>query len=158
LRERAAVEAERASAKLAQAILAREHLGEVLEGVVTGVTSFGVFVMITSLSCEGLLHIRDLDDDYYIFDEQRMRLFGRRNKRTLAFGSVLTVKIAKVDVDKRMIDLQLGASDVQRPASKAERPASKEERPASDVQHPKSKRPKAKRTGSNRPKRRTRES
>jgi ribonuclease R len=165
LRERAAVEAERASAKLAQAILAREHLGEVLEGVVTGVTSFGVFVMITSLSCEGLLHIRDLDDDYYIFDEQRMRLFGRRNKRTLAFGSVLTVKIAKVDVDKRMIDLQLDSSGVRRqssvdssPAPKAERPKAKEERPASDVQHPKAKRPKSKRTGSNRPKRRTRES
>lgn len=122
LRERHAVEAERASAKLAQAILAREHLGEVFEGVVTGVTSFGVFVMITELSCEGLLHIRDLGDDYYVFDEQRMRLFGRRTKRTLQFGSELTIKIAKVDVDKRMIDLQLEASDVRRPATEKKRP------------------------------------
>lgn len=143
LRERAAVEAERASAKLAQAILAREHVGEVFEGVVTGVTSFGVFVMITELSCEGLLHIRDMDDDYYVFDEQRMRLFGRRNKRTLQFGSELTIKIAKVDVDKRMIDLHLETSkDVRRPASK-ERPTSEKKRPTS---------------GGRRPKRRSRES
>lgn len=129
LRERAAVEAERASAKLAQAILAREHVGEVFEGVVTGVTSFGVFVMITELSCEGLLHIRDMDDDYYVFDEQRMRLFGRRNKRTLQFGSELTIKIAKVDVDKRMIDLHLETSGVQRPAAEKKRPSSGGRRP-----------------------------
>ena len=105
--EREAVDAERASVKLAQTILAREHVGEEYEGYVNGVTSFGVFVMLDGLNIEGLLHIKDLDDDYYLFEEDRFRLVGRRRKRILQFGSRLKVRIARADVEKRLIDLAL---------------------------------------------------
>ncbi len=105
--ERAAVDAERASVKLAQTILAREHVGETFIGYVNGVTSFGLFVMLRGLNVEGLLHIKDLGDDYYLFDESRFRLVGRRTRRVLQFGTELTVKIARADVEKRQIDLGL---------------------------------------------------
>lgn len=105
--ERASIEAERASVKLAQTILAREHLGSDHVGYVTGVATFGVFVTIKDLMIEGLLHIRDIDDDYYIFDEQRMRIYGRRTKRLFRYGSLVRVRIVKANTEKRMIDLAL---------------------------------------------------
>ena len=105
--ERASVEAERASTKLAMVMMAREHLGEVHRGVVTGVTNFGVFVQLDDLLCEGLLHIRDLSDDFYFFDERRWRLVGRRTKRTFQYGTAVHVRIVKANIEKRLIDLHL---------------------------------------------------
>lgn len=107
LTERASVEAERASTKLAQTILAREHVGKDFAGFVSGVTQFGVFITLEELMIEGLLHIRDINDDYYFFDEKKMRLIGRKNKRNFQYGSRVRVRIAKANVDKRMIDLVL---------------------------------------------------
>lgn len=103
--ERMAVEAERASQKLAQVMIARTHLGERHHGYVTGVTNFGIFVTISTLMCEGLLHIRDLRDDFYVFDEKRFRLIGRRNRRIFQYGTELDIVIARTDIDKRLIDL-----------------------------------------------------
>lgn len=107
LTERAAVEAERASVKCAQTILAREHVGSDHVGYVTGVAQFGVFITLQDLMIEGLLHLRDINDDYYIFDEKKMRLFGRKNRRVFRYGSLVRVRIAKANVEKRMIDLVL---------------------------------------------------
>ncbi|MDZ4744385.1 MAG: ribonuclease R [bacterium] len=107
LTERASVDAERASTKLAQTILAREHIGEDFEGIVSGITSFGVFVTIKSLMIEGLLHIRDLTDDYYYFDDKRYRLIGRRNHRVFQFGTIVQVRIVKANIEKRNIDIAL---------------------------------------------------
>ena len=107
LTERAAVEAERASVKCAQAMLAREYIGTDHIGYITGVAQFGVFVTLQDLKIEGLLHMRDINDDYYVFDEKRMRLYGRKNKRVFRYGSLVKVRIAKANVEKRMIDLVL---------------------------------------------------
>jgi ribonuclease R len=115
--ERNAIDAERASQKLAQVMIARERLGQTFDGYINGVTSFGVFVMLDELMIEGLLHIKDLGDDYYIFDERRFRLIGKRTKRVLHMGGRLTVRIANADVDKRTIDL--AAVDDQRRESPA---------------------------------------
>lgn len=104
--ERTSVEAERASIKCAQTILAREHIGKDYVGYITGVTQFGVFVTIEELSIEGLLHIRDLSDDYYVFDERRMRLVGRNSKRVFRYGARMRVRIVRADIKKRMIDLE----------------------------------------------------
>jgi ribonuclease R len=68
-RERVAVEAERASVKVMQVEYIKRHLGDVLEGVIGGVTDFGLFVEINDLLIEGLIKVRDLADDYYLFDE-----------------------------------------------------------------------------------------
>ena len=105
--ERTSVEAERASNKCAQTILAREHIGIDYVGYITGVAQFGVFVTVENLSIEGLLHIRDLSDDYYIFDERRMRLVGRSTRRVFRFGARVRVRIVRADIKKRMIDLEL---------------------------------------------------
>ncbi len=105
--ERTSVEAERASNKCAQTILAREHIGTDYVGYITGVAQFGVFITIEELSIEGLLHMRDLSDDYYVFDERRMRLVGRNSKRVFRYGAHMRVRIVRADIKKRMIDLEL---------------------------------------------------
>jgi ribonuclease R len=107
LTERQSVEAERASTKLAQTILAHEHVGSDHVGYVTGVTQFGVFITLHDLMIEGLLHLRDFDDDYYIFDDRRMRIIGRNSRRVVRYGTQLRVRIVKANIDRREIDLRL---------------------------------------------------
>jgi ribonuclease R len=107
MRERQSVEAERASTKLAQTILAQKSLGHEYNAAVSGVTSFGVFVLLDEVGIEGLLHIRDLTDDYYIFDEKNFQLVGRRRKQHYRIGTRLRVQIIRVNLDKREIDLRL---------------------------------------------------
>ncbi len=106
LQERQAVNAERASIRLASAQLAKRHLGSRIKGTVTSVTSFGLFVLLSSLNIEGLLHIRDLSDDYYYFEEQQFRLVGKRTKQVFRIGSPVYVEIVNVNIDKRQIDLK----------------------------------------------------
>jgi ribonuclease R len=102
--ERQAMEAERASIKLTHTVMASRLVGETFDGTISGVTGFGLFVQIDNIFAEGLLHIRDLNDDYYVFDESNYRLIGRRNKKIFGFGSRIRVKIIKVNMDKRTID------------------------------------------------------
>jgi ribonuclease R len=104
-RERIAVEAERASVKLAQTILASNYLGKEFEGTISGVTSFGLFILLDDIYAEGLLHIRDLYDDFYYFEERNYRLVGRRLKRTFSIGKRIRVKITHVNTEDRKIDL-----------------------------------------------------
>jgi len=105
--ERSAMEAERASVKFTHTVMAKQYVGEEFEGIVTGVTSFGLFVQLERIFSEGLLHIRDMDDDYYIFDEPNYCLIGRSTKQKFSIGQKLRVKITKVNLDKRTIDLIL---------------------------------------------------
>ncbi len=105
--ERNSMEAERASSKLTHALMATNNIGEVLEGIVSGVTSFGLFVTLDKLHGEGLLHIKDLVDDYYIFDEKNYRLIGKRKKKIFSLGTKLKVKIIKANIEKRAVDLAL---------------------------------------------------
>jgi ribonuclease R len=105
LTERHAMEAERASTKLAQTILAQKFIGQEYMGTVSGVKNFGIFVVLDDIYAEGLLNMRDLHDDYYIYDEKRNCLTGRRKKLVFHFGKRIKVKINNVNVDKRKIDL-----------------------------------------------------
>lgn len=111
VQERFAVDAERASSKLAQVLMAQKHVGDVMSGVITGVTSFGVFVLMDDIYAEGLLHIRDLKGDYYTHDEQNFRLIGRRTKEVYSFGKRVQVQIARVQLEKRLIDVRLAPSE-----------------------------------------------
>jgi ribonuclease R len=105
--ERNSMEAERASSKLTHSIMASDKIGEVFEGIVSGVTSFGLFITLDNLYAEGLLHIKDLIDDYYIFDDKNYRLIGRKKKKIFSLGSKLKVKIIKANIEKRSIDLAI---------------------------------------------------
>ena len=102
--ERNAEEAERESVKLKQVEYVKNHVGDTFEGVVSGVTKFGVFVEITDLLVEGLVHVRDMND-YYVYDESTYTLRGESNGKTYRPGDSVTVKVASASVDDREIDL-----------------------------------------------------
>jgi ribonuclease R len=103
--ERNAEEAERESVKLKQVEYVQEHVGDVFEGVVSGVTKFGVFVELTELLVEGLVHVRDMDDDYYVYDESTYTMRGENTGKSYRPGDSVTVEVVGADIDSREIDL-----------------------------------------------------
>jgi ribonuclease R len=105
--ERRSVEAERASQKVAQTLIALQHLGGEFTGTVTGITSYGLFVLLDDIYAEGLCHLRDMDGDYFSFDEKNFRLIGKKTRAVYRFGSRITVQIINVNLRKRQIDLRL---------------------------------------------------
>ena len=85
----------------------REHLGEEYGGVVSSVTSFGIFVTLDAMYVEGLVHITELGGDYYRFDEARQELRGERTGVRYAIGTRVQVQVSRVDLDGRRIDFRL---------------------------------------------------
>lgn len=106
-REKNAADAERASIKYKQVEFMSGMLGEEFEGLVSGVTEWGIFVEIIETKCEGMIRLADLNDDYYEFDQKSFRIIGRNNKRIITLGDKLRVKVIKTDIDRRTIDLDL---------------------------------------------------
>ena len=84
-----------------------KYKGGIFNGRVTGVTSFGLFILLDDLNIEGLLHMSDLGDDYYYFEEAQFRLVGKKTKIVYRIGTTLTVKIINANIDQRQIDLSL---------------------------------------------------
>lgn len=105
--ERKAVNAERYSVKLKQIEYLRNKIGYEFFGVISGVTNFGIFVQLKHNLSEGLIKLSDLDDDYYIYDEKKYSLIGRRTKKTYRLGDTVNVKVARVDTEKKEIDFVL---------------------------------------------------
>jgi len=105
-RERVAMDAERASVKYSQTVLASKLTGKIMNGTISGVTNFGIFVNLDDIFAEGLVHIRDLADDYYLYDEQNFRLIGKTKRKIFQFGDRITVRIMKSNPEKRKIELQ----------------------------------------------------
>ncbi|WP_312305585.1 ribonuclease R [Diaphorobacter nitroreducens] len=85
----------------------REHLGEEYSGVVSAVTSFGIFVTLDALYVEGLVHITELGGEYFKFDEARQELRGERTGIRYAIGARVRVQVSRVDLDGRKIDFRL---------------------------------------------------
>ena len=85
----------------------REHLGEEFSGVVSAVTSFGIFVTLDAMFVEGLVHITELGGEYYRFDEARQELRGERTGMRYALGTRVRVQVSRVDLDGRRIDFRL---------------------------------------------------
>ena len=85
-------------------------MGEEFEGIVTSVTSFGLFVELEGIYIEGLVHVTDLSNDYYHYDPSNHILTGERTKKVFRLGDKIEVRVARVDVLERKIDLQLSAS------------------------------------------------
>ncbi|WP_413900151.1 ribonuclease R [Rhodoferax sp.] len=110
----------------------REHLGEEYSGVVTSVTSFGLFVTLDALYVEGLVHITELGGEYFRFDEARQELRGERTGIRYAIGSRLNVQVSRVDLDGRRIDFRLVEDGVERLVrSSREKGAARDERGSS---------------------------
>ena len=106
-REKRAADAERASIKYKQVEFMSMVEDKIFDGIVSGVTEWGIYVEITETKCEGMIRMTDLDDDYYEFDEQNYRVVGRRNKRMITLGDGLKVSVKNTDIDRRTIDLTL---------------------------------------------------
>lgn len=110
-KERQAAEAERESVRLKQAEYVAQHVGEVFDGVVKGVTKFGVFVEMTKLLTEGLVHVRDMNDDFYEFDQRSFTLTGVRKGKKIKLGDPVRVQVAAANVESRKIDLAFVRDD-----------------------------------------------
>lgn len=104
-REKRAADAERASIKYKQVEFMTYAEQKVYDGIISGVTDFGIFVEIIETKCEGMVRLVDLKDDHYIFDEKNYRVIGRRRKKTFTLGDKVQVKVKKTDIDRRLIDL-----------------------------------------------------
>jgi ribonuclease R len=89
----------------------REHLGEEFSGVVSSVTSFGLFVTLDAMYVEGLVHITELGGEYFRFDEARQELRGERTGIRYALGTRVQVQVSRVDLDGRRIDFRLVSGD-----------------------------------------------
>lgn len=105
--EQLAANAERASIKYKQVEYMADHMGEVYEGVISGVTEWGLFVELCDNKCEGLVPVRDLADDYYDFDEGNYCLVGRRRGVRYRLGDPIRVKVARAALDKKQLDFVL---------------------------------------------------
>jgi ribonuclease R len=103
-----------------------QHLGEEFTGVVSSVTSFGLFVTLDALFVEGLVHITELGGEYYRFDEARQELRGERSGMRYAIGTRVNVQVSRVDLDGRRIDFRLVTDALSPTRSGAERPGSDE--------------------------------
>ncbi len=109
-RERAAEEAERETEDLKKVEFMKDKEGQTFEGIISNVTSFGMFVQLDN-TVEGLVRMSSLEDDYYIFDDKRYCLIGERNRKIYRIGDTVTVQLAKADIGGRQIDFILAQDD-----------------------------------------------
>lgn len=87
----------------------KDHIGEEFDGVVTTVTNFGLFITLTSLFIDGLVHISNVGDDYFVFDEKQQQLIGQDHGKIFGLGDLVRVKVAGVNMDLLQIDFELVA-------------------------------------------------
>ncbi len=105
--ERLSAEAERASVKYKQVEYMSDKTGKVFEGVISGVTEWGIYVEIIENQCEGMIHIRELDDDYYEYDEENYCIKGRSTGKVFTLGDRVNIEVVKADLQKKQLDYKL---------------------------------------------------
>jgi len=108
--EQRAADAERASIKYKQVEFLKDRLGHVFDGVISGVTEWGLYVELDENKCEGMIPIRDLDDDFYQFDEENYCIVGRRTRKKYQLGDPIKVQVARANLEKRQLDFALFTS------------------------------------------------
>ncbi len=106
-REISAAEAERASKKLKQVEYMSERIGQTFKGTITGVTKWGIYVAEIETMCEGMIHISNLGEDYFNFDEKTYSIVGEKSGKKFTLGNSVTFKVKAADIDKRMLDFGL---------------------------------------------------
>ena len=105
LRERRADEAERETIKLKKVEFMEQFIGKMFQGVITGTTSWGCYVELPN-TVEGLVHVNEMADDYYIFDEQGHRFIGEHTKQVYRLGDKVFVQVIKTDTMTRTTDFR----------------------------------------------------
>ena len=105
--EQIAANAERASIKYKQVEFMSERMGQEFEGTISGVTEWGLYVEINENKCEGMIPMRELDDDYYDFDEKSYCLTGRRYQKKYSLGDPIRIKVARANLERKQLDFTL---------------------------------------------------
>jgi ribonuclease R len=85
----------------------RNHIGEEFEGIISGITNFGMFVELSNILAEGLVKLRDMDDDFYFYDEKNYALIGKRTGKKYRLGDKVSVRVIRIVEEKRGIDFLL---------------------------------------------------
>jgi len=109
--EEMATRAERDSIKYKQVEYMQEHIGEIFDGVISGVAEWGIYVELEQTKTEGLVPIRDLTDDFYYFDEENYRIVGRNSKKQYQLGDKVKVEIIKANLIRKQLDFALVEED-----------------------------------------------
>ncbi len=124
--ERRAEAAERAAVEWKTVLFLREREGEEFAGHISGVTDFGLFVRLDEISVDGMVHISELGDDYYVYDDRRHRLVGERTSRVWRLGDAIDVTLVRVDLETMQLQfLPVGVEPDARAARKSGRPRKK---------------------------------
>jgi ribonuclease R len=105
--EKQAADAERASIRYKQAEYLLARLGQSFEGIISGLTNWGIYVELRENKCEGMIGLRELPGDVFRFDQERYQVVGHRTGRRFRLGDELTVTIKAVDMDRRTVDMAL---------------------------------------------------
>ncbi len=124
----------------------QKHVGKQYEGIVTSVTSFGMFVQLNDLMIDGLVHVTSLKRDYYQFDATHHRLIGEKTGRLYQLGDQVTVEVVRVDMDERKIDFDLISSVSSRFLDEGKKPARRGKGPKPRKDYPKGKKRGGKKT------------
>ncbi len=106
-REQLATKAERASIKYMQVKYMQKHLHEEFEGVISGITEWGMYVEIVDNLCEGMVRIRDIKDDYYLFDEKEYAVIGQSTKKVYRLGDKVQISVKSADLERKHLDFTL---------------------------------------------------
>lgn len=104
--EKRAAEAERASIKYKQVEYMASRVGEKFDGIISGITEWGMYVEEIETKCEGLVKVKDMDD-YYVFNEKRLVLFGQKRKKEYRLGDRVKIKVKGIDLERKTIDYVL---------------------------------------------------
>lgn len=105
--EQKAADLERMSTKYKQAEYLQDKIGNIYNGIITGISEWGIFVEIIENKCEGMIRLRDIKDDYYKVDEKNYYIIGSRHKKKYQLGDTVKIKVNKVNISKRFIDFLL---------------------------------------------------
>ena len=106
-KEISAADAERASIKYKQVEYMKERIGQVFDGVISGVTEWGIYVEDKETRCEGMIKIRDIGDDFYVLDQKNYALVGEKTKRRFRLGDSIKYKVVAADMERRTLDYSL---------------------------------------------------
>ena len=98
-----------------------DHLGEEFDAHISGIQSFGIYCEIDENHCEGMVPMRDLDDDYYDFDERNYCLVGRRRHNRYQLGDPIRIKVARVNLEKKQLDFTIISNNGDKTKKKAEK-------------------------------------
>ncbi len=88
-----------------------DKIGKVFDGVISGVTEWGIYVEIIENKCEGMIPLRDLEDDYYQFDEENYCIRGRKRDNVFTLGDELKIVVSRANLEKKQLDFRLADED-----------------------------------------------